>query len=267
MADFITLGFLGYGLITFFRTLGLIAAIVLIVVWWTRVKNTTALFHDKKKIRATLLFFVPGLVLLCLGIYFRFLWTPEYDFDYGSGYSSNSDSTEYVPTLANLYIANYADEMGRIQVGDFKDSLRSKESKELTIPSKKESDTLRLWLGDSLVLDTIISGGTYVGNFSDDVSVAAEEVVYSTYSSASTEDLQYILVTKPGIERFSSSTYEDVYGFNTEAPSTVSVSSSTSRITKWDVSVMTDEELMQMLIDAIGKEGGEAGLEEEESEE
>ena len=251
-----------FGLIGFFRTLGLVAGIVLIFVWWSKVKSTVALFYDKAKIRATLMFFVPGLILVCLGVYFRFIWSPSFEpYSYSSDYDSLPEE-EYIPTLATVYIANYSDKMGKIQVGDFVDSLKSKESKELNIRSKNDRDTLRAWLGDSLVVDTILERGTWVANFSDDISVVAEEVVYSSYASSSTEDLDYILLSKPGIEKFSGSANEDVYGFESEAPATMSVSSSTSRIHKWDVDLLTDEEFMRQIIEALGKEKTAGGDEE-----
>jgi hypothetical protein len=255
---------LGYGLIRFFKFFGLIIGIGLIFFWWSRIKNTVALFYDKAKIRATLMFFVPGFILVALGIYFRFIWTPTWDSsDYmGSDYVAE----EYVPKLADLYIANYSEKVGRIEVGSYKDSLQPREARDIVIKSKNESDTLRAWLGDSLVIDTIITSGYWVGNFSDDVSVSAEEVVYSTYASASTEDLGYVLISEPGIERFSTDSYEDVYGFASEAPASISVSSSSGSVHKWDVSVLTTEELMAKLLDALKENGDLEGEEAAEDE-
>jgi hypothetical protein len=250
MTTLISFVVLGFGLIGFFRTLGFIGGIGLIILWWTRVKSTVALFHDKNKIRATLMFFVPGLILVLLGAYYRFIWTPSYD-DYS--FASEYPEVEYVPTLAELFIANYSDKVGKIQVGDFVDSLQPKEARQIDIQSKKDSDTLRAWLGDSLVIDTILTGGSWVGNFSDDITVVAEEVVYSAYSSASTEDLGYMLLSEAGLERFSTSTSESVYGFSSTAPSSISVSSSTGAVHKWDVSTLTNEELLAKLIEALGK--------------
>lgn len=256
--------FLAFGIFGFFKGFGILIAIVLIVVWWTKVKNTTALFYDPKKIRATLMYFVPGFILLSLGLFFNFVWSPRYS---SGDYSSDSyNYVEPTPTLAELYIANYTDKVGRIEVGDFRDSLDPKTARQINILSEADQDTIRLWVGDSLVLDTIIGKGCWVGNFSDDISVVAEEIVYSANIYANTEDLGYVLITRPEIERFSEYTYEEVYGFSTEAPKTVSVSSSTNRVSKWDVDILTDDELMQLLMDALGKEEGALDDENEDSE-
>ncbi len=260
MSTLFTFGIFGFrGILT---TVAIIGGIILVVRWWLTVKNTSALFHDPKKIKATFIMLVPGLILFFGGVYYRFFYNPyRYDpYSYSGGDYSSIDSEPYVPTMARVYIANYSEKVGKIQVGDFVDSLTSKESRVIDIKSNKTSDTLRAWLGDSLVLDTIIGTGSYVGNFSDDISVVAEEVVYSANNYASTDDLEYIMLTHAGIERFSTESYEDVYGFESKAPQSMSVSSSTSRVHKWDVDLVTDEEFMKMLLDAIGKEDGESSL-------
>lgn len=232
----------------------LIAAIVLGVLWWTRVKNTTALFYDKHKIRATLFLLVPAILCLGVFIYKRVSYEP---YDWGSSYDSYSSGSDvdYVPTLAKLWVANYSDKPGKIKVGKEEYTVASQAKEELDIKSKLDQDTLRAWLGDSLVLDTVITGGAWIGNFSDDITVEAEEVLYSENSWANTDDLGYILLTGAGIERFSTSTYEEVYGFMSTAPSSITVTAG-SIVRKWDVDTKTDEELMNAILEALKSEGG-----------
>jgi hypothetical protein len=253
-----------YSLLGIFKTLGLIGGIVLIVIWWTRVKNTVALFYDKAKIRATMMFFVPGILLVIIGVGLRI-----YDYSNRSSYSydSNDDLSsvieDYVPALATLYMANYSEKVGRIEIGDLKETFDPKDKREIYIKTKLTSDTLRAWLGDSLVLDTIITEGNWVGNFSDDVSVVAEEVVYSSSSDTDTDDLAYVSVSQAGIERFSGLSSYNVYGFGKEAPSSISMTAGSGPVRKWDVEALTDDAMMQKLMEALGKYKSELGEDED----
>lgn len=256
MLDTILVVLVSYGLIRFLRGFGLIVGIGLIVFWLVRIKNTVALFYDKRKIRATLFLGVPGLIFLVLGLYFRFTWTPTYE-DYLSDYPDSISSLEerdYTPTLAYLHIANHSKKAGKLTVGDQTEEIPAGDWKKVIVKSSHDRDTLRAWLDDSLVIDTIIGKGSYIGNFSNDVTVVAEEVIYtsSTYgSSYNTDDLGYEMLTKPGIERFSASLVYDAYGFDREAPATMSMYRGTTSIRKWDLSLLSSDELMSKILEAL----------------
>lgn len=240
MYSLLTLGMAALDMTGTLRLVGLIGGIVLLIVWWLSVKNTTALFYDKKKIRATFMFAVPGLILLLVGIFL-----------FATG----------KPMSSYIYVANYSANDGKVEVAGTEYPIESASWKMIEVRSKEDSYGIKGYLGDSVVFDTTMGDGSYIANLSDDKIVVAEEVEYSSFSFGSApDDLAYELLMGPGIARFSESTISDLYDFDETAPQTMSVSSSSSRVRKFDLQLLSQEEMFKMMMDALGSEEGETGL-------
>jgi hypothetical protein len=253
------------GPIGLYALLGIGLGIVLIVLWITRVKNMTALFYDKRKIRATLFLGVPGLIFLLLGLYYRFIYIPSYFDELSYLDDTTYNAEDYVPTLAYIHFVNKSPKPGRIQIGEQTEEVAAGDWKKINVQSKKDSDSLRAWLGDSLVLDTIITKGTYIGNFSDDITAVAEEVMYTSSTYTSTEDLKYIMLTGPGIEKFAFDLDYDVYGYDSDAPASITMYDNMTVKRSWDLKLLTADELVEMYLEALKEAGGDMeSLEAEE---
>jgi hypothetical protein len=218
------------------RNVGLIGGIILLVIWLMNIKNTTALFHDKKKIRATIMFGAPGLILLIIGIVL-----------FATG----------KPMSSYIYVANYSAKEGKVEVDGQEFKVAAGTWEKLEVRSKEESYSIKAFLGDSAVFDTTMGDGSYIASLSDDKIVVAEEVEYSTYSfSSGSDDLSYEILMSPGIAKFSDNTISDLYDFDESAPETMSVSKGSSSVRKFDLQLMSQAEMFKMMMDALGDDKG-----------
>ncbi len=248
MNSLLTLGLVALDMTGTLRTVGLVGGIIMLVIWLVSIKNTTALFHDKKKIRATVMFGVPGLILLVMGI-FMFI--------------------SMKPMSSNIYVSNYSPKEGKIVVDGNEHVIASGSWEKIEVRSKEENYSIKGYLGDSIVFDTTMGDGSWIGSLSDDKYPFAEEVEYSALSIGGSDDLVYEILMDPGVARFSTDVITDLYDFDNDSPSSMSVSSYSSKVRKFDLGLMTQAEMFKMMIDAMGEdEGGEEGdVEEEDVEE
>jgi hypothetical protein len=237
MHSLISLAFVALDMSGTLRTVGLLGGIALLVIWVLSIKSTTALFHDPKKIRATIMFAVPGLILLAIGVV-MFM--------------------SIAPMRSHIYIANYSTKDGRLVVGDNEYTVASGSWEKFELRVKEESYPVKGFLGDSMVFDTTMMEGSYIGSFSDDKIVVAEEVEYAANSfGSSPDDLDYEILMEPGIRQFSGKIISDLYDFDKSSPSSMKVSSSSSKVRKYDLQLMSQAEMFKMMLEAMGEEDGE----------
>jgi hypothetical protein len=158
---------------------------------------------------------------------------------------------------SHLHVANYSAKEGRVEIDGKTYPIASQSWQLVEIRTKEESFPIKGYLGDSLVFDTTMTGGSYIGNLGGDKVVIAEEVEYSATSLGSaSEDLAYEMLMSPGIAKFSSLIVDDLYDFDEEAPNTMSVSSLTSTVRKFDLQLTSEADLFKQLLDALGDESG-----------
>lgn len=234
-------GFVALDIAGTFSIVGIIAGILLLIIWGLTVKNTTALFYDKKKIRATAMFGAPGLILLVVGIFL---------------------AATLQPMAAHIYIANYGGKDGKVEIAGESYPIPSESWKRIEIRSREQNFAIKGYLGDEVVFDTIMGTGTYIGNFSEDRIVIAEEVIYSQFSSlANTDDLGYESLESAGIAQFSTDVISDnIYDFDQSSPEQMSVSSSSSEVRAWDLQIMTQQEMLKRMMEALRQEEGGSTL-------
>lgn len=236
MHSLLALGQLAMDMVGTLKIVGFVVGIPLVIIWWLTVKNTTALFYDKKKIRATFLFGIPGLILIVIGIFL--LSTGK-------------------PMRAYIFVTNYGDREGKIEVNGDSYEIAARSWEKLEIRTKEDDFTAKGYFGDSVLFDTTLGQGSYISSLGGDKVIIAEEVEYSASSLAkASEDLGYEVLLGPGIARFSERIIDDLYDFDEEAPSTMSVSSLTSTVRKFDLQLTSQEALFKQFMDAIGSEGG-----------
>ncbi len=239
MHSLLTLGLVALDMTGNLRTFGLIGGVVLLVIWWLSVKNTTALFYDKKKIRANIMFGAPGVILLLIGLYMMGSMKPE---------------------SSEIYVANYTDKVGKIEVDGVSHEIASGSWEKIEVRSKEDSYAIKGYVGDSMVFDTTMGDGSWIGSLSDDRYVLAEEVVYAGSSfNADSDSLAYEMLMNPGVARFSSDIIEELYDFDNKSPETMSVSSQFGTVHKFDLQLLTQADLLKMMMDAMGSEGMEEG--------
>lgn len=219
------------------RTACLVGGILLLIIWFAVVKNFTALFYEKRKIRATVLLGIPGLIMLVVGIFLLATSTPM---------------------SAYFYVSNSSDKEGKVEIAGTTTAIPANSWKLVEVRSKEDSYGAKGWLGDSIVFDTTMGDGSYIGSLGGSKTVIAEEVEYSALSFGSgSDDLVYEMIVGAGIARFSESLISDLYDFDSDAPETMSVSSTTSTVRKFDLQLMSDAEMFQMMMEALGRESGE----------
>ncbi len=82
---------------------------------------------------------------------------------------------------------------------------------------------MQAWIGEQLVMDTIIGVGRYIGSLSSDSYVFAEQVTYVPVEGRMNkrEGLSSFMVSEPGIERFDKGFEIEAFGFDSEVPTYV----------------------------------------------
>ncbi len=250
----------GMGMIPqFFGGWGLILAVVLLVVWLFKVKGSfQSIFTNPKNRRVSLIFLVPALLLFAGGFYVHVIWDryadrSEYDEDglpilsedeYREVFGSNQPQ---LPHLANLYIANYSRDTGKVMFGEETHMLLPNFQDMIEVRCEANTTRLQAWLGTSVVIDTQIQRGQYIGNLSDDATVIAQQVGYATGREAASLDLRLtsVSIAKPGIERFFDDSMEmEVFGFDQSPPATIYMDEGSTAKFKWDVNVVTQMDLL-----------------------
>lgn len=220
------------------------AAVVLLWKWMYAIENFKNLLRNPAKTHATLSNFVPALGLITLGVVI--LIGPA---------STRKTFDEKLDHMADLYLANYSDEEGRFQVGTQEEVIEPHQTKMSGIYSDETNPDFKAWLGETLVIDTFMEWGSFIGNLSDDINVIAEEIIYSnTFFPENIAEPQYFLLSKPGIQRFTEVGGSDIYGFDRLPPKSVEVPVFIDKEARhWDVDARTDGELMKKLLEGLGK--------------
>lgn len=229
-----TIAMLAMDMVGTLKIAGFVVGIPLIIIWLVRIKNTVALFYDKKKVRATVFLGIPGIILVITGIFL--VATTK-------------------PMRAYIYLSNSTDKEGRVEVDGSTFTLAAESWKKIEVRSLADTFAIKGYAGDSLVFDTTMGEGSYIGNLGGSKAVIAEEVEYSAMSIGSGADLEFKILMTPGIEQFSTSLKSDIYDFDEAAPNSLKVSSYSSKVRKWDLQLKSQEALFQNYLDALGEEG------------
>lgn len=223
------------------RIIAIVVGGWLILAWLFKIRNFRGFFSDPAKRRATFRLLLPGALMAVWGIYFLFV-VPDYP-TYVSPPSSYS-STPVAAPIAQLFIANASGKPAKLQGGKYITKLKPNAKEVVEIKSLDDTERLRAWVGDSLVIDTEIGRGTYIGNLSDNIVVIAEQIAYGSGRGKNMAALAtgYQVLEGVGIKQFSPEweREENVLGFYREPKS--SIYSETDWKMFWDVRTATPEE-------------------------
>ena len=170
---------------------------------------------------------------------------------------------------SHIYVNNGTSKEGKIEVGGETHIIAAGAHEKIEVSAEGESYPIKGMVGDSVVFDTTMGPGSWIGNLGGDKVVIAEEVEYSSMSFGNgSDDLAYEMLLSPGIARFSASVISDLYDFDNEAPEKLSVSSGSGGVRKFDLQLMSQAEMFKMMMEAMGDEELEEGdVEEAEVEE
>jgi hypothetical protein len=252
--------------ITLYDEFFMVVGLVILGLWIWRLVQAEKYDGAKTRVRATLMVGVPGLLVFGAGIYIHYILQPKVVNDWMATESlyDTYEEIDYTPVLAEIYIVNKSKEEGRVRVGDQWDNVRAGEWEKLEIRTKKDEDTLRAWLGEKVVIDTVITKGTYIGNFSKDISAVAEEVMYGTSYTKKTSDLKYEVLTGPGLLQFSRSVESSLYDFDEEPPASKQMFQYQQYDIDWDLSLVEDGEMLKQIMELLRESKEDEGEESAE---
>lgn len=173
---------------------------------------------------------------------------------------------------SHIYVNNGTAKEGKVEVGGETHTIAAGAWEKIAVSADGESYPIKGMVGDSVVFDTTMGPGSWIGNLGGDKVVIAEEVEYSSMSFGNgSSDLAYEMLLSPGIARFSASVISDLYDFDKAAPEKLSVSSGSGGVRKFDLQLMSQAAMFKMMMDAMGDEemddeGDEEGEEEGDDE-
>lgn len=230
-----------------FGVWGLIFSIVLVAVWLFMIKgNILSIVSNPQTRRTTLWLLLPAVILFAGGFFFAVLWPRLSHNGYGPGSGGGapgSNNADPIPRLAHLYFANYSSDTGKVQVCEKTYWFPPFSKYSFVVQSNQNTEKLRAWVGELLVIDTLIGVGRYIGSFSKDSYVIAEQVGYRATGDTTRkqEELPVFIVSEPGIERFDKEFAFEVFDFETEVPRFVYENGNAPK--KWDIKALDDASL------------------------
>ena len=156
---------------------------------------------------------------------------------------------------SHIYVNNGTSKEGKVEVGGETHTIAAGAWEKIAVSADGESYPIKAMVGDSVVFDTTMGPGSWIGNLGGDKVVIAEEVEYSSMSFGNgSDDLAYEMLLSPGIARFSTSVISDLYDFDKAAPEKLSVSSGSGGVRKFDLQLMSQAEMFKMMMEAMGDE-------------
>ncbi len=234
--------------LTGFSIILILIAIFLLFVWKYKVENFKNLLSDPAKMDANFKNLFPASLLIALGV--AILLGPA---------TRHATFDEKLPVLASLFIVNETNEEGRIVCGSQEEVLEPRKNHVFEIHSDDPQPSLQLWLGDRMLVDTLIEAGSFIGSFGGDINVVAEEIVFQMPGTRDSSAAPgFVFLSEPGIRYFQRGLNgPDVYGFDKPHPETVELYYGINQERRWDVKAVTNGEFVLRMLEYMGGASGE----------
>lgn len=218
-----------------FKLIGLLGGIPLLIIWWLVIKGSKAMSDTPKLLLPTLLLGIPGLILLCVGIYLLVATSPM---------------------RANFFIANCTAKDGRVELEGHSYPVEVGSWEQIEFRTSAETFSVKGFVGDSLVFDTTMGYGSYIGTLGGDRYVSVDEWVYSrNLESVNMDDMISEILFSPGIFRFSEKLNPEIYGFDESAPDQIDVETTSGDVHAFDLSLITQEQVFKEYLSALAAGG------------
>lgn len=177
---------------------GFIGGPGLLLFWWLVVKvNQGGIFEKGNKL-ATALLAPTGVILTILAIYLFF-------------------TTD--PWRSEVYVVNRSNQEGRLELDGKSFTVGAGSWEHITFRNPSDRYAARGLLGDSMVFDMEASEGMYIGLLGGDKVLSAQEIVYTKdLRDINLNDLLFVVLDKPGLLRFSTTTTSQIYDFDETPP-------------------------------------------------
>ncbi len=208
--------------------------------WWKIAGSFHDLFGDPNRSEATRRIGIPAAFILFICI--TLLVIP-------SRPKSIYDSD--LPVLTHFYVANYSDQSGKMFIGEQEEYFDAHEARAVEVHCGPTSDHVQAWLGGELVIDTKIAQGYYIANFSDDINVIAEEVIYGGYYGHEEPNME--MLSGPGVKQFTTQEqFLTILGFKEQPPEKIEVydmgMGQVGSDRRWSIKTYTDSELLERVL-------------------
>jgi hypothetical protein len=218
-----------------FELIGFIGGAAMLLTWGFIVKVNSGGIFERSNVWPTLVLAPTGIVLLVIACYLFFA----------------SDSWR-----SQLHVVNETNKPGYVELDGKRFAVAAESWEEITIRSPKEWFSARGFIGDSIVFDTVMGEGAYMSLLGGDKVLEVQEWIYSqNHDETENDDLFYAILQSPGIVKFSEKRMPKIYGFDESAPSSISVENASSDVHAYDLSILTQEQFMNVLIQEAVKLG------------